>query len=110
MKDGLCPRRPEGPFNLPEKDEWRADKTCSFCGSLDPAEALKLIEAGEELCPTDKSYKMYVGGGGGRKVYFQHFDREQRERLIELLNAKKIKFAYPGHFYVRPFFIAKALP
>jgi hypothetical protein len=114
MTNNKCPRREElgdsSVFNLPEQDEWRGDKTCSYCGSLDPDEALRLVEAGEQVDPTDKNYKMYVNGSSSPsgKVYFQHFSREQCERLIGLLNAKKVSFSHPGHFYVRPFFIAKA--
>jgi hypothetical protein len=40
------------------------------------------------------------------KFYFQHFSVEQQQRFIDLLNARKINIGMPGHFYVRPFFIA----
>ena len=40
------------------------------------------------------------------KFYFQHFDRAQCI-FVELLNAKKLRLKYPGHFYVLPFFIAR---
>lgn len=40
------------------------------------------------------------------KFYFQHLSAEQQQRFIDLLNAKKINIGMPGHFYVRPFFIA----
>lgn len=33
---------------------------CSYCGSLTQEEFLKLAEAGAELEPTDKNYKVYV--------------------------------------------------
>lgn len=38
------------------------------------------------------------------KFYFQHLSDQERDRFIELLNAKKMKLAMPGHFYVTPFF------
>lgn len=38
------------------------------------------------------------------KFYFQHLSADQQRRFIELLNARKVKFGYPGHFYVLPFF------
>jgi hypothetical protein len=38
------------------------------------------------------------------KFYFQHLSREQKIHFVELLNAKRIHLAYPGHFYVLPFF------
>lgn len=41
------------------------------------------------------------------KFYFQHLTKEQKERFIELLNKKKLKIGYPGHFYKLPFFIVK---
>lgn len=40
------------------------------------------------------------------KFYFQHFTKEQMIRFIELLNEKKLKIGYPGHFYSKPYFIA----
>jgi hypothetical protein len=109
----ICPRReesgviPGGPFKVPDGDSWRDDKTCSWCGGLDPVEALRLIESGAEITPTDKSYKLYVAGSGSPtgKTYFQHFSAEQQQKLIELVNAKTVKFAYPGRFYVLPFFM-----
>ncbi len=60
----LCPRRIETPahFNrlLPESDHWRPDGTWSYCGSLSPAKFFEAVEAGCQLGPTDKSYKVYV--------------------------------------------------
>lgn len=41
------------------------------------------------------------------KFYFQHLSVEQKKRFVELLNEKKLKIGYPGHFYVSPFFISK---
>lgn len=39
---------------------WREDGTCSYCGSLSPEQFFAAIEAGAELGPTDKNYKVYV--------------------------------------------------
>lgn len=39
------------------------------------------------------------------KFYFQHLSDEQQERFVGLLNEKKLKIGYPGHFYALPFFI-----
>lgn len=105
----LCPRRiqdgvgPGGPFNVPKEDTYR-DGRCSYCGSRSGDEIMQRIEAGEEICPTDKSYKIYLGNDKG---YFQHLSEAQMKRFIELLNEKKIKLAHPGYFYVLPFFIAR---
>lgn len=38
------------------------------------------------------------------KFYFQHLSTAQRHRFIELMNEGRLKLAYPGHFYVLPFF------
>lgn len=40
------------------------------------------------------------------KFYFQHLSSDQCRRFVELLNVLKLKFGYPGHFYVTPFFIS----
>ena len=102
----LCPRRNEtpGPFNLPEFDFWRHDETCSYCGSMSQELFMLNVEAGKELGPTDKNYKVYVEPRG--KFYFQHLDKAQRMRFVEMLNKKDVTIGHPGHFYVKPFFIS----
>jgi hypothetical protein len=79
---------------------------------MDPAEFLRLVEAGNTLIPTDKNYKAYlrVDGENQRKVYFQHFDEAQKHQLLKLLQAGAINFAAPGHFYRLPFFIVSGPP
>lgn len=124
-KPDICPRASENgavleQFQPPFNGEmvWREDRTCSYCGSLNPDALMERLEAGDvELGPTDKSYKVYVRDLTHRrsdgKFYFQHFSREQQRRFIELYNARKIKMAFPGHFYVLPFFcsaIARLAP
>lgn len=104
-----CPRRiedgagPGGPFHCPEEDTYR-DGRCSYCGSLSGDEIMRRIEAGEEVGPTDKSYKIYLGNNKG---YFQHLSEAQMKRFVELLNEKKINIGVPGYFYTRPFFITR---
>lgn len=149
----------------PGEDSWRerdGHKSCSYCGSITPDEVFAAIETGNQVTPTDKSYKIYVDvvdpnegkprivgsanfnpGGEGwvlltaenrdtlplddwarehwkngehwvrieprgktvhAKFYFQHFSADEQQRFIDLLNAKKLNLAYPGHFYVSPFF------
>lgn len=104
----LCPRRDEvvGQFKFPEQDEWRNGR-CSFCGSIAPDVFIHAAESGVELGPTDKDYKVYVSIGEGRKFYFQHLDGPQKERFVELLNAKKLNIGFPGRFYMQPFFVRK---
>jgi hypothetical protein len=38
------------------------------------------------------------------KFYFQHLSGAEQDKFIDLLNGKKINLAYPGHFYVLPYF------
>lgn len=98
-----CPRRmnEDGPWeHSPNLDFWK-DWVCSFCGSLHPEAALRRIEEGALVAPTDKPYKMYVGDA---KFYFQHFTSEDCDRFITLYNAKRMNLAAPGYFYVLPYF------
>ena len=57
-----CPRRQESLSTItkPESDHWHEDGTCSYCGSLNPDEFMRAIEAGAEVGPTDKGYKAYI--------------------------------------------------
>lgn len=103
-----CPRRTEVPsqFHTTTEDTWRDDGTCSYCGSMSKEDFFKAIEDGNELTPTDKNYKIYVNHT--KKFYFQHLiEPEDQNRFIALVNGfndRKIKFSYPGHLYVLPFF------
>lgn len=101
-----CPRRDEAPYAItpPESDHWDAEGTCSYCGSMNPEKFMQQAEAGAELGPTDKSYKVYINGN--EKFYFQHLNKEQMWKFIDLLNKQKLKIGFPGHFYSRPFFIS----
>lgn len=113
-----CPRREENgampgpneepPRFFPNEDEWRPDHTCSYCGSLMPDKVFEMIETDGTIVPTDKAYKIYLRSVDDQpqlKAYFQHFSAEDRSRFIELLNARRIKLAHPGYFYVLPYFI-----
>lgn len=42
------------------------------------------------------------------KFYFEHLSEDQKKRFVELLNAKRIRVGYPGHFYRLPFFVTAA--
>ena len=39
------------------------------------------------------------------KFYYRHLSTAQMQEFVKLLNAKELSVAYPGHFYVYPFFI-----
>lgn len=44
-----------------ESWEWGwQPRTCSYCGSVHPADALKLLREGWEIDPSDKRYKAYL--------------------------------------------------
>jgi hypothetical protein len=65
-------------------------------------------ERGDELDASDqRHWKWETKVQMQAKFYFQHLSPEQRVRFIELLNAKKLKLDFPGHFYRLPFFIAR---
>ena len=103
-----CPQAPSGnhPFKITEP-HWRDDRTCSYCGSAHPDDFMAAVEAGKTLTPTDKDYKAYCDGltNPAQKFYFYHLSEEQMRAFVDLLNANKITFAFPGHFYRKPFFI-----
>lgn len=113
-----CGRRAESgmdaddsPFRMSGKnlDEYRADGTCSYCGSVSQEAFLAFVEAGGEVGPTDKSYKAYLHStddvpAPGIKFYFQHLDQAGRDKFIELYNANRMRIGYPGHFYSLPYF------
>lgn len=111
-----CPRRSEAMMAQPRDgvllDYWNerdGHRVCGYCGSMNPDDFMVRLEAGDvELTPTDKNYKVYVTGAGlsHAKFYFQHLSEPQMLRFIELLNEKRLKLAYPGHFYRMPFFCA----
>ena len=84
---------------------WLTDDSCSNCGGLKAESVLKRIEEGQAICPTDKNYKIYVDPDKA-KAYFYHFTEEQKQKFIDLYNAKRIAFRDPGYFYVRPYFFA----
>lgn len=57
-----CPRQDEGAMAVQREhvQSWRPDATCSYCGSLSQEAFFAAAEAGCELGPTDKNYKVYV--------------------------------------------------
>jgi hypothetical protein len=59
-----CPRGAEATMSVQlehlKSSHWRDDGTCSYCGSISPATLFAAIEAGFEVGPTDKNYKVYV--------------------------------------------------
>jgi hypothetical protein len=93
-----CPRRSEsGAFFREGEDVWRADQTCSFCGSLNPDFLMAHLEVGVKelgpglfkrvappaitLGPTDKNYKAYVEGlpseDAGKRMCYSSANYEQ---------------------------------
>ena len=106
-----CPRGPGPgtPFQAPFDGEmtWEergSERVCSYCGGLHPEDALRLLADGVSASPTDKNYKLYIGN---HKFYFQHMSSEQQDTFIKLHNDKKMNLAFPGRFYVTPYFCAR---
>jgi len=86
-----------------------AELSCTFCGSLNPDTFMTWVEAGREVGPTDKSYKVYIQGPNGQaKFYFMHLSRDQKQRFVDLYNDRTMNVGYPGDFYTSPFFMADA--
>jgi hypothetical protein len=108
----VCPREPApgGPFMYNDATHWRADNTCSYCGSLSEDAFFAAIENGADLGTTDKDYKIYVTAPGifHGKFYFQHLSDAGRDRFISLYNAKTLKIdgSVGGQLAVAPFFAA----
>lgn len=88
--------------NPAEPEDEYINGRCNYCGSASPEKLFEAIVEGLELTPTDKNYKIYIPGG---KFYFQHFSSEDKDRFIAMVNAKEIKFGYPGYLYVLPYFM-----
>lgn len=101
-----CPRRLNelGPWERTEGLDTPVRDRCPFCGSLTPERFLERARAGHQLGPTDKPYKVYLADSND-KFYFQHLTNEQRREFFDLFQAGQLNLAYPGHFYVLPFFI-----
>lgn len=101
--------------NMPAYEAvWRPDRSCSYCGSMNPDDFMARVEAGTvELGTTDKNYKVYVRAVNGTpetpiKFYFQHLSVEQQKRFIELTNEKRLKFQGGFGFGNRPpFFMTR---
>lgn len=116
-----CPRRFES-FGVwdskVDQDYYRKDKTCSFCGSLEPNFFMQAVRDGCLLEPTDKNYKVYIQlpDRDFAKFYFQHLSEDQKREFVDLYNKIKMKIwgidgngntHDRGRFYVLPFFMKR---
>jgi hypothetical protein len=78
----MCPRRKEaGPWRQVPDDFWRDNRwqkeegweidfiprSCSFCGSIHPEDAIILLNMGWEVELTTKRYKRYLHPSGFKK-------------------------------------------
>lgn len=73
------------------------------------AEHRKLADAGGRLVSEGDWITVETEGPTRyAKFYFQHLSGEQRTRFIQLYNEKRMRLAFPGHFYVLPFFCRRA--
>ena len=135
MQKQRCPRRDESANpdgygdGTDTPDLWasrRGRTACSYCGSLHPDAFMEIARTGaQELGPTDKNYKVYVGGanaGDGGKFYLQHLTANQRREFVDLYNARPRRvyaddmtftqsdgtgmlIGYPGYLYSGAFFM-----
>jgi hypothetical protein len=93
---------------------WRPDRTCSYCGSIDPDFLLEYLERGQATLEkaTGKDYKWYAYATGGAvfyqnyrptagpefvtrttttaKLYTWHLSAEQAKRINQLLLAQRM--------------------
>lgn len=67
-------------------------RTCSYCGSIHPEDAITFVAAGWTVEHTTKLYKRYLHPPDPYrdplpmvKLYLQHFTLEQREQFNEVL-------------------------
>ena len=109
----VCPRgeeSPHGPLRAMSLKAHYRDGRCSYCGSMSEDDFFAAVDAGAEIGPTDKNYKVYVNGAGHShaKFYFQHLSDAGRDKFIDAVNTKRMKFGYPGFLYVRPYFCEPA--
>lgn len=106
---GVIPANPG--YGQQQEDWWEPNGTCSYCGSISPGEFWRRVTAGYEVIPTDKNYKAYVRDGtrSENKFYFQHFDQQDKEKFVEVVNAGEMHIGYPGYFYRLPFFCVRAI-
>lgn len=101
----LCPRAPL-PGLLCIEAEWKADGTCSHCGSLHPAKFMDLVKNGAWITPAKRNYKCFVDmEGKDHKFYFQHLDRFQMLSFAFLHRNFLLRFNHPGCFTVLPYFL-----
>ena len=96
--------------------KWHHNRTCTHCGSISPEYFFEAIEAGLELVPEAKSYKVIIHHHDAFYIpkdhyffMFQHFSKEDKLKFIQLLNMDELKISDPGHFYILPFFVTDTL-
>ena len=99
-----------GPWERREDlDTWLpgAHEMCSFCGSLKPTQFMEWVREGQQIIPTDKTYKVYLRlpDGGQHKFYLMHLLSDQKRDFVDLYNDGTMKLDVPGVFYVMPFFM-----
>lgn len=105
MSEHMCPRRDEVPCVYTERnpgpDSWESGcglitqvSGCTWCGSMNPDDFMKSVRAGTVIGPTDKSYKLYVGGSGAEgKFYTRHLSPEQGREFYQLWRSGKVNWS-----------------
>lgn len=98
-----------GPWDRTEGLDVPVDDRCPFCGSLTGDKFMERVRNGDQLGPTDKTYKVYLSDPWA-KFYFQHLTETQTSEFFHLFQKQRLTIGYPGHFYVLPFFITIGPP
>lgn len=103
-----CPTRSQA--HKPNQDKWTkftavpGEHRCSHCKSLHPDDALARIERGDRVTAEARPDRMQIDK---QLVYFAHFNAAQKQRLVDLYNARAIRFAFTAHgwLFVTPSFM-----
>lgn len=125
---GPCPRRREGgPWRLDDRDrwvetrwkgegDWRLEwfpRSCSFCGSIHPDDAFRLLEEGWEVGATRKPYKVYLeppGTGEASRVELEAIREKGVEGLADIWRPVPPVKLYAQHLTAELAACIKGLP
>ncbi len=87
---------PEGNLNACGRP-WRADGSCSYCGSMPVAEAIRRLSTPDNsYSGADWKYgwphKFYIGSGYPHKFYNKHLSDATREEFLEFNSLSEYYF------------------
>lgn len=108
-QDLFCKSRDQYPqYPYPGPDKWDTHRwektwpeqfnphprTCSFCGSIDPDDAIRLIKAGWEIGDTGKNYKWYLevpGTAFYRRNFINSIGNEEHKEALDQSEYQHLK-------------------